>query len=230
MPAPNPIANAQEGSGDGQPVPGSSVNTAPTGDSPEVAALKAQLAAAQEQIRVEARKRGTAEHDLSTYRQTVELERAQQLADETARRQAAFNEALGPEGVAFYAELSALSQTDPVAAAKKLADWRASGAAQQQVQGGPSVSQQQSPAPAQQQVPPPPSGNPADGSLMGQQSSVDPYLVQAEASEAEFNRISGLVQDPATRNRVRRAVRDEGLYHYMNAAFMKTLSKMRQQG
>ncbi len=213
----------------GSPAAGAASSAAPA--TPQISPeAQAQIDALQRQLREEARRRGSTEAELRTLRREQAEAAAAAQAQAAADQAAAFAEALGEEGVTFWNELSELSVTDPVAAAKKLADWRKSAAASitpvpsSQPPSGTAVN---NPAPTGQPVPPPPAGVPADGSLSNQPTA-DPDEVEAAASEQRFNEIVGRIQDPKTRNRVRRAEREEGLYHYLNAAYRKALVKMRR--
>jgi hypothetical protein len=174
-------------------------------NSPEFRAL-------QEQNRILARKAGTADAAIAAARADAESVRQAAEAERNAALAQTLRSTLGDDGLAFWNQLSELSATDPVAAAKALADWRVSGqtppaAAQTPPVPTPQEGQRQmtpqAPAPLQSSLH-------ADAPL----GSATPQESDEETVAAFDKKIHDLTErnyDPLTRNRVTTKERDEGI-------------------
>lgn len=170
-------------------------------------------------------------------RQAAEAKRAEQqarLAAEQARQaaeaqqqadlEAELESTLGADGVAAYNEIAELSQSDPVAAARKLAQLMASARGQTPAAGAPTAPP---PAPAPEAppvaTPAPPRGLGADAPL-GQPPAAnqrDPYDVMADELEARFNAAVERNQDPSRRNRMTMRDRADAVISYVGSALLR---------
>lgn len=173
-------------------------------NSPEFRAL-------QEQNRILARKAGTADAAIAAARAEAESIRQAAEAERNAALAQTLRSTLGDDGLAFWNQLSELSATDPVAAAKALADWRVSG---QTPPAQPQTPPATAPAGQQQAAPQAPA--PLSSSLHADTplGSATPQESDEETIAAFDKKIHDLTErnfDPMTRNRVTTKERDEGI-------------------
>lgn len=176
----------------------------------------------QRQLRAEARRRGSAEADLAKSRAAEEQARQAAEASIAETREREIRSILGDDGVAAWSTISEQSATDPVAAARTLAELMR-GAQASATPPPASTSPQeapvteQTPAPA---VPPPPSGL-AAATPLGSPSAADSDAETIAGLERQFADTADRVQNPLTRNRVRQRDIGDAFASYVSAALMK---------
>ncbi len=175
----------------------------------------------QRQLRAEARRRGSLEADLAKARAAEE--QARQAAEATAAeaREREIRSILGDDGVAAWSTIAEQSATDPVAAARTLAELMR-GAQATAAPAAPPTPQEgtvteQAPPPA---VPEPPSGL-AAATPLGSPSAADSDAETIAGLEREFAETVDKVQNPLTRNRVRQRDIGDAFASYVSAALMK---------
>jgi hypothetical protein len=173
----------------------------------------------QRQNRMLARQKGSLEVEMATYRQQAEAAREEAATAEAAARENAIRAILGDEGVAAWAEIAELSESDPIAAARKFAEFQAAHPATP-----PAATQQEEPvAPAQTTTPEPPApprGLEAAAPLT-QTSNAEDYDATANRLEAEYQKVVEQVQNPLTRNRVRLRDQASAFISYVGAAYLR---------
>lgn len=181
---------------------------------PDMVRNSPEFRALAEQNRTLARQRGDAEAAAAAARGEAEQIRQAAEAQRRAALDSQLRAELGDEGVAFWSEFAELSSTDPMAAARKLAEFRAGGqtpapgaaaAGQPQPTGGSTVPAQGTGAP-----PPAPSGIHADSPL----GSIPAQDTDEQVVAALDKRVEDITKrnlDPMTRNRVTDRERQEGI-------------------
>lgn len=200
-----------------------------------VAAVDAQLAqtpdnvrntpefkALEKQLRSSARALGSAKAAEAVAR--TEAETFRQAAE--AERQAALDAQIGsldPAAVAAYQELVDLGQTDPVAAARRLAELLTPAQSGEQPAPEPTAPAAPEggsvPAP---QAPPPLSGG-ADGNTpLTQQPETDVAALTAQLDD-RYASVVKRNNDPVDRNRVTMRDRAAGFIAYLGSAYLKAL-------
>lgn len=198
----------------GQPAADTSMPPDFVRNSPEYRAL-------EQKLRAEARARGSAEAQLAQAREAAETQRQAAEAAAQEAREREIRAVLGDDGVAAWAQMAELSQSDPIAAARMLAEWRkgtppaapAPPAATSQPEGTVTTP----PVPG---TPPPPAGLDAAAPL-GSTSTADEYEAATQAMEAEYGEIVERIQNPLTRNRVRLRDQARGFYDFVTASYFK---------
>lgn len=178
-----------------------------------------------DQNRALARQAGSARRENEQLRQQAEADRA---AAEAARQAAVEQQiiaTLGEDGVAVWEDLANLSATDPVAAAKRLAEFaqaRAQSAATTTPPppAAPSPGEGNVPAPQSSPTPPPARGLDASASLAPSTSGPD-YDEIATGLERSYAEQVERNQNFATRNRVTMRDRGRGFIAYLGAAYLK---------
>lgn len=176
-----------------------------------------------------ARQLGTANAAADAARQAAEQARLAAEAQQQAVVDAEMTALLGEEGVAFWAEFAELSTTDPVAAARRLAEFRAAGAAAQSAAAGAGdaaagtqAAGEGSTVPAQ--TPPPPAAGVDGGAALGAAAARQPTAEDVAAGlEKTFNDVVARVQDPLTRNRVTMKERAAGAIAFVAAAYTRAV-------
>lgn len=171
-----------------------------------------------------ARTNGQLTGQASAARTAAEEARIAAEATAQAALEAQITETLGEEGVAFWAEFSELSATDPVAAAKRLAEVLSSKAVAQSAAGDGAAAAADANAGEGTTVPattPPPPTNGVDGGAsLGQPAEATPAEVAATL-EKTYQDTVARVQDPLQRNRVTQRDRAAGFIAYLGAAVVK---------
>lgn len=177
----------------------------------------------QRQFRAEARRRGTLEADLAKARAEGEQARQAAEAQVAEAREREIRSILGDDGVAAWSRIAEQSATDPVAAARTLAELM-KGAQASASAAPPPPSPQEAPVPAQTPPPPavpePPSGLSAAAPL-GSPSAAQSDAETIAALERQFAETADRVQDPLKRNRVRARDIGDAFASYVSAALMK---------
>lgn len=178
------------------------------------------------QNRLLARQAGSATREAETARGAAERARAAAEAESQADLERELMESLGEDGVAAYNEIAELSQTDPRAAARRMAALLKSrgqtpadviAAATEQ----PAETEEGNLAPA---VPQPPRGVDA-GAPLSQGVAVDPNVAIAADLEKTYSDVVARNQDPRLRTRVTMKDRANGLIAYLGAAYIKSGAK-----
>lgn len=203
--------------------PAASVAPANVSLSSDLVRNSPEFRALQEQNRTLARKAGTADAAIAAARQEAEQIRQAAEAERNAALAQGLQATLGDEGLAFWNRLSELSATDPLAAAKALADWRAGG----QTAAPPATPPAEPAAQQGQQRMEPqgtlPTGLHADAPLgaNGPQESNEQTIAAFDTKIAE---LTARNQDPMTRNRVTTKERDEGIMAVFAKGVIQTLA------
>lgn len=173
-----------------------------------------------------ARDLGTANLTASAARTAAEEARLAAEATQQAALDAELTATLGEEGIAFWAEFAELSQTDPVAAAKRLTEFRSSAAP---VQSGATDGDSAANDPAAgeggnvpAQTPPPPSRG-VDGGAPLNPGQGDDSKAVVEALTKTYTDTVARVQDPVTRNRVTMKDRAGAFISFLGAAYVQAV-------
>lgn len=194
-------------------------------NSPEYKAL-------QRQLRAEARARGRAEAEAASVRtssaealQAAEAQRQQAIAEQ-------LRDVLGEDGIDAFNEMAELSETDPVAAARKFRElatsFAQSGGNPADLAAAVAGNEGAAPVTGQQQTPPPVPGNTLSGDApLGQATTGTDWDAVITDSTDRYAKIVERNQDPITRARVTDRDRGEGFMAWLSAAYVKG---MRQVG
>lgn len=210
--------------GDGGAAPSLTLSSDAVRNSPEYRAL-------QRQLRQEARAKGRAEAELATVRtqsaealQAAEAARQQAIADQLAT-------VLGEDGIDAFNEIAELSETDPVAAARKFRElagrYAQSGGDQAALvdaaapTGGTNVGNQQ----AASQAPAPPSLSVGGDAPLGQANTGTDWDSVVQTATDTYTEIVKRNQDPITRARVTDRERGDGFMAWLAAATVKGLKQ-----
>jgi hypothetical protein len=202
---------------------------------PPAAPVAAAVALTPEQVRNSPEYRELARQNQLLARTSGQNERVARLAREEAERTRLAAEAraqqdletqlaatLGEDGLAAYNEIAQLSQSDPTAAAKRIAEL----VAQARGQTPPAVQPGAAP-PAPDtggNVPPAPSaprGLSADAPLGQPPVTQDEYAAAAEVLDREYNDIVARVQDPQLRRRVTTADRAKAFIGFLGSSYLR---------
>lgn len=171
-----------------------------------------------------ARDLGTATVSASAARTSAEEARLAAEVTQQAALDAQLTAELGEDGIAFWSEFAELSQTNPVAAAKRLTEFRASGVPAQSgaTDGVPAANDpaagEGGKVPAQ--TPPPPARGVDGGAPLNSAQGDDSAAVIASLTKT-FTDTVGRVQDPITRNRVTMKDRAAGFISFLGAAYVQ---------
>jgi hypothetical protein len=176
----------------------------------------------QRQLRAEARRRGSAEADLAKSRAAEEQARQAAEASIAEAREREIRTILGDDGVAAWSRIAEQSATDPVAAARTLAELMRGQQATAAAPPAPTSPQEgtvtdQASPPA---VPAPPSGLSA-ATPLGSPSAAEGDAETIAGLERQFADAVDKVQNPLTRNRVRQRDIGDAFASYVSAALMK---------
>lgn len=178
---------------------------------PEFKALEATL-------RSSARARGAAEvaardarTEAETYRQAAEAQRQAALDAEIS--------ALPEAAVAAYQELATLGETDPVAAARRLAELLSAQSVPAAGAGDPPPDPKEGNVPANQ--PPPPMGSGADGNAALATPKGEDIDEMIAGLDKRYADVVARNQDPVTRNRVTMKERASGMIAYLASAYVQ---------
>ena len=171
-------------------------------NSPEFRAL-------QEQNRTLARQAGSANAAIAAARQEAEQVRQAAEAERATAMAQQLRSTLGDDGLAFWNQLSELSATDPMAAARALAEWKGVGQT-------PPAAATPPPVPAPQEVRRPEPNAPAQSNLhadspLGSPSPQESDEEQIAAFEKKIVELEDRNLNPMTRSRVTTKERDEGI-------------------
>lgn len=166
----------------------------------------------QRQIRSEARRRGDAERQAAEARAEAERLRNEQVAQQDEAVRAEVQRVLGDEGVAAWEQFAELSATDPVAAARFMAEWRQANPAtgEQTTEGA--VTQQQ------RQAPPPPPARTLDGGSPLASVADDAESRRIEQLDKTYDEVRARNQ---RREPVRRREREGGMIAYLESGYRK---------
>lgn len=157
--------------------------------------------------------RGEAE----TYRQAAEAERQAALDAQIG--------ALDPAVIAAYQELATLGETDPVAAARRLAEYLTT--AQSGPAPDPETTDPAKPAgggPVSNSTPPPLSGG-VDGNQPLTQPAGEDIAELVKPLDERYAAVVARNQDPVTRNRVTMRDRAAGFIAYLGSAYLQAVDK-----
>lgn len=189
-------------------------------NSPEFRAL-------QEQNRILARKSGTADAAVAAARAEAEQIRQVAEAERNAALAQTLRSTLGDDGLAFWNQLSDVSATDPVAAAKLLAEWRSGG--QTPV---PAAQTPAAPAPegrSQMAAPAPQSSGLHADSPLGSSTPQESDEQTIAALDAKIEALTDRNLNPTTRSRVTIKERDEGIMAVFAKGVVSQLAARRGQ-
>lgn len=183
-------------------------------NSPEFKALA-------EQNRRLARQAGTNQRAADQARAAVEKARQAAEAQSQADLEGEIATILGEEGIALYNEFADLSQTDPRAAARRLAEIMAtraqsSGPADPPAPAQPATTPQEGTVPAQTF----PRGVDA-GAPLAPGPAPDPTVALVTELDATYAAVVERNNNPATRNRVTMKERAAGMIAYVASAYIK---------
>jgi hypothetical protein len=195
--------------------------------SPDAVRNSPEYKAIQRQLRTEARKNGRMEAELASVRtssaealQVAEAQRQQAIAEQ-------LRDVLGEDGIDAFNEMAELSETDPVAAARKFRELATSfaqsggdkAALEAAVAGN---TEGAAPVTGQQQTPPPVPGNTLSGDApLGQATTGTDWDAVIADSTDRYAKIVERNQDPVTRARVTDRDRGEGFMAWLGAAYVK---------
>lgn len=201
---------------------GSPVEPVSTSMPPEFVRNSPEYQELQRQLRAEARRRGSLEADLAKARAAEEQSRQAAEATAAEAREREIRSIVGDDGLAAWNTIAEQSATDPIAAARTLAELMRGAQATAAPPPAPASPQEapvteQTPAPA---VPPPPSGL-AAATPLGSPSAADSDAETIAGLERQFAETADRVQNPLTRNRVRQRDIGDAFASYVSAALMK---------
>lgn len=218
--------------GDEAPAPAAMTVTPPAAPAdvsltPDLVRNSPEFRALQEQNRILARKAGSAEAAIAAARAEAEQIRQAAEAERNAALAQQLRSTLGDDGLAFWNQLSELSATDPMAAAKALAEWRQGGQTVPAAAQTPAV-----PAPQEKQQVTPQAPAPLPSTLHADAPLGSPSAQESdeETIQAFDKRIADLHErnyDPMTRNRVTTKERDEGIMAVFAKGVMSQLATRR---
>lgn len=176
------------------------------------------------QNRTLARQAGAAAREAEKARAEAERQRQAAEAQQQADLEAELATTLGEDGLAIYNEIAELSQSDPRAAAKQLAQLvaqaRAQSSASPEVPAAPPATEQEGQVPPT--TPPPPRGFGADASLsQPPRTEGDDYEAIAADLDKRYDDVVTRVQDPDLRNRVTMKDRAAGMISYVAASVLR---------
>lgn len=180
-----------------------------------------------------ARQAGDANTAAAAARTAAEEARQAAEAQQQAALEADITGMLGEEGVALWGELATLSESDPRAAARRLAEALTAAGAQSAAAGGDGAAGEGGASAGDQGVPantpPPPPGRGVDGSQpLGAAASGEDLNQVISALEKSYSDIVERVQDPLTRNRVTMRERATGFINYLGGAYLKAGAKPKE--
>lgn len=194
---------------------------------PEAVRKTPEYKVLERQNRELARQAGAAKREAEQARAAAEQARIAAEATRQADLEAELEGILGEDGVEVFNEISELSQTDPTAAARRIAELVAQSRAQSAGPQSPAPGAAAPPEegtvpPATPATPPPPRGVGADVPLGAppttQQENWDEI---ANGLEARFNTTVERVQDPQTRNRTSFRERADAMLAYVGSALIR---------
>lgn len=224
---PDELNPAGEGaSGDDGDDAGAASTPASTALTPDAIRNSPEYRALMKENRKLARQAGSANAAATAARTAAEEARLAAEAQQQAVVDAQITAALGPEGVTFWQEFAELSATDPVAAAQRLAEFRAAGAAAQSAADGADPADA-NPAAGEgtamsASTPPPPAAGVEGGAPLGAAGRTQPTAADVAAGlEKTFTDMVERVQDPLTRNRVTMKDRASAMISYLGAAYVR---------
>lgn len=200
---------------------GTPVEPVSTSMPPEFVRNSPEYQELQRQLRAEARRRGSLEADLAKARAAEEQARQAAEASIAETREREIRSILGDDGVAAWSRIAEQSATDPVAAARTLAELmrgaQATAAPPASTTPQEAIVPEQTPPPA---VPEPPSGL-AAATPLGSPNAADGDAETIAGLERQFTETVDRVQNPLTRNRVRSRDIGDAFASYVSAALMK---------
>ena len=197
---------------------------------PEQIRATPEFRALAQQNRVLAREKGTVESALAAQREEAETARQAAEAQRTAALEQQLGSLLGPDGQAAYAELAELSQSDPMAAALRVAELMAKAQGQT-----PPAAPATAPASTTEgagtvtanaaATPPPPSSGVDGGAPLGQASTGEDVDQIISDLQGRYAAVVERNQNLGTRNRVTMRDRASALISYLGAAYLKAGAK-----
>jgi hypothetical protein len=176
------------------------------------------------QNRVLARQAGQASRIAEKARTDAEQARQAAEAQQQADLEAEISTILGDDAaVAAFNEIAELTESNPRAAARRMAELVALSRAQSPTTGEPTDPPPAPPAggTVPPQVPAPPRGVGADAPLGQPPRAEDDHLAIANELESNYQGIVDRVQDPTTRRRVTMKDRAAGFIGYVGAAVLR---------
>jgi predicted pyridoxine 5'-phosphate oxidase superfamily flavin-nucleotide-binding protein len=189
-------------------------------NTPEFRALEAQLRSSARAKGAAEKAAATARQEAETYRQAAEAQRQAALETQIA--------SLDPVAVAAYTELAELGQSDPVAAARRLAELLSTAQSGQQPvpdPAAPPAPPEGGPVPAQ--TAPPPILGGVDGSAPLTQPQGEDIAALTKALDDRYAGIVERNQDLTQRNRVTGRDRAAGFIAYLGSAYLKAKNPTR---
>lgn len=161
--------------------------------------------------------------EASTARAEAERQRLAAEAKQQQDLEASVVAILGEDGLAAYNEITQLSQSDPGAAALKLAELvaQARGQTPPAVQPGAAPAAPVAPGGIVPPAPSAPRGLSADAPLGQLPVAVDEYTQVADELDSTYNDVVKRVQDPQLRRRVTTADRAKGMISYLGASLIR---------
>lgn len=206
--------------------------------SPEQIRSTPEFRALEEQNRTLARQAGAARAEVERQRQAAEQARQAAEAQRVADQAASIAAVLDDRGRAAWDEIATLSQTDPVAAARKFAELTKAQAAQSAAPNADATTTAQAsatgettvagPASTESTPPPPPSGVSGAAPLTPASTDDDvPAII--ESLTKTYGETVARVQDPVTRNRVTMRDRGDAFISFLGAAYLKAGARARSK-
>lgn len=204
---------------------------------PEQVRATPEYRALEAQHRRLGREKAQTEEAFSTFRSDAETARQAAEAERQAALERQLRDQLGEDGVTVYQEIAELSQSDPVAAALRVAELVRTSKGQTPAVPAAAAAAATTPAEGQQvnanaqaaAVPPPPSSGVDGGAPLGQASTGEDIDQIVRDLETTYSETVKRNQDMRSRNRVTMRDRATALISFLGASYLKGGAKPKPQ-